>query len=190
MKNSNKETGSKGVKAKPEAAHGLRELFENQLKDIYWAEKSLIKAMPNVIKNVTSPDLVNVLSEHLKLTEEQVLRCEEIFEELGKNPESKECEAMKGLIKEGEEIMEMTVKGGVRDAGIIAATQKIEHYEIASYGTLKSYAGLLGEDEVVSMLEETLEQEKEADIALTEIAESEINVEAMEYEEESSNNKR
>ena len=190
MKNSNKETGSKGVKAKPEAAHGLRELFENQLKDIYWAEKALIKAMPKVIRNVTSPALVDALNEHLKLTEEQVLRCEEIFEALGKKPEAKECEAMKGLIKEGEDIMEMTVKGVVRDAGIIAAMQKIEHYEIASYGTLKSYAGLLGEDEVVSMLEETLEQEKEADVVLTEIAESEINVEAMEFEEQESSKER
>lgn len=181
---SKKETGSKGVKAKPEAAHGLSELFENQLKDIYWAEKALTKSMPKVIENASSPDLVEALTEHLKLTEEQVSRCEEIFEALGKKPEEKVCEAMKGLIKEGEEVMELTVKGVVRDAGIIAAVQKIEHYEIASYGTLKSFASLLGEDEVVSLIEETLEQEKEADIMLTEIAEATVNIEAMEYEEQ------
>ena len=189
MKKSKQDTVSKGVKAKPEAAHGLSELFENQLKDIYWAEKALTKSMPKVIENASSPDLVEALSEHLQLTEEQVTRCEDIFEALESKPEAKECEAMKGLIKECEDVMELTVKGVVRDAGIIAAVQKIEHYEIASYGTLKSFASLLGEDEVVSLIEETLEQEKEADVLLTEIAEATINIEAMEFEEKESSSR-
>jgi ferritin-like metal-binding protein YciE len=150
------EKGSKPVKASSDAAQGLRELFEDQLKDLYWAEKALTKAMPKVIKNVTSQELVDALTYHVQLTVKQVKRLEDIFETLGKKPEAEKCEAMEGLIKEGEEIMEATEEGVVRDAGIISAVQKIEHYEIASYGTLRSFAEILGENEAASLLEETL----------------------------------
>lgn len=182
MKNKT-EKGSKAVKASSDAAQGLRELFEDQLKDLYWAEKALTKAMPRVIKNATSQELVDALTYHVQLTVKQVKRLEDVFETLGKKAEAEKCEAMEGLIKEGEDIMESTEEGVVRDAGIISAVQKIEHYEIASYGTLKAFAEILGENEAVSLLEETLDEEKEADIKLTEIAETSINVEAAEFDE-------
>jgi len=177
------EKGSKPIKASSDAAQGLRELFEDQLKDLYWAEKALTKAMPKVIKNVTSQELVDALTYHVQLTVKQVKRLEDVFETLGTKPEAEKCEAMEGLIKEGEDIMESTQEGVVRDAGIISAVQKIEHYEIASYGTLRSFAEILGENEAASLLEETLDEEKEADIKLSEIAESSINLEAAEFEE-------
>ena len=176
------EKGSRTIKASSDAAQGLRELFEDQLKDIYWAEKALTKAIPKVIKNVTSQELVDALTYHAQITVKQVKRLEDVFETLGNKPQAEKCEAMEGLIKEGEDIMESTEEGVVRDAGIISAVQKIEHYEIASYGTLKSFAEILGENEVASLLEETLNEEKEADVKLTEIAESTINLEAAEYE--------
>ena len=176
------EKGSKPIKASSDAAKGLRELFEDQLKDLYWAEKALTKAMPKVIKNVTSQQLVDALTYHVQLTVKQVKRLEDVFESLGTKPEAEKCEAMEGLIKEGEDIMESTEEGVVRDAGIISAVQKIEHYEIASYGTLRSFAEILGENEAASLLEETLDEEKEADIKLSEIAESSINLEAAEFE--------
>ncbi len=178
-------SGSKetGVQAKSDAATGLMELFEEQLQDIYWAEKALTKALPKMIKNATSEELVTALEEHLAVTMEQVARVEEVFAVLGKPAKAKKCEAMDGLIKEGEEIMKGTVKGVVRDAGIIAAGQKVEHYEIASYGTLASFARTLGETEAADLLDQTLEEEKEADQTLTTVAESSINVEAMEAEE-------
>ena len=173
-----KKQPSKGMKTKPDAAQGLRGLFENELKDIYWAEKALTKAIPKMIKNATSEELIDALTGHLSETEEQVTRIEEVFEVIGVKAQAKKCEAMAGLIKEAEEIMSETEKGVVRDAGIILAAQKVEHYEIATYGTLVSFARILGEDKIVSLLVETLDEEKEADAKLTEIAEAIINVEA------------
>ncbi|MGQ0826791.1 MAG: YciE/YciF ferroxidase family protein [Bacteroidota bacterium] len=158
---------------------GLQELFEKELKDIYWAEKALVKAIPKMVKNATDEELIAALEEHLAVTEEQVNRVEEVFASIGVKAEAKKCEAMAGLIKEAEEIMSDTEKGIVRDAGIIAAAQKVEHYEIASYGTLCAFAKTLGNDDVVQLLEETLNEEKEADSTLTRIAESSINEEAM-----------
>jgi ferritin-like metal-binding protein YciE len=174
------EKESKTMKASPDAAQGLRELFEDQLKDLYWAEKALTKSMPKVIKNATSQELIDALTYHAQITVKQVKRLEDVFETLGTKAKAEKCEAMEGLIKEGEEVMESTEDGVVRDAGIIAAVQKIEHYEIASYGTLRSFAEILGENEAASLLEETLDEEKEADRKLTQIAESEINLEAAE----------
>lgn len=159
-------------------ATGLRELFEDQLKDIYWAEKALTKALPKMAKKATSEELIAAITEHISVTEEQVTRLEEVFDLLGKKAQAKKCEAMDGLITEATEIMENTESGVVRDAGIIAASQKVEHYEIASYGTLCAFAKVLGEDDVAALLEETLNEEKEADMKLTEVAESSINVEA------------
>jgi len=151
-----------------EAGAGLRELFIDSLKDIYWAEKALTKALPKMAKKATNENLIEVITEHLTVTEEQVTRLEDVFANLGERAVAKKCEAMEGLIKEGEEIVEETKAGPVRDAGIIAASQKIEHYEIATYGTLVAFAKTLGEDNIAGLLELTLNEEKEADISLTE----------------------
>ena len=177
-------SGAKKTPAKSNAAEGLRDLFEDELKDIYWAEKALTKAIPKMIKNATSQDLIDALEDHLEVTEVHVERCEKVFEILGKPARAKKCEAMDGLIKEAKEIMESTEVGMVRDAGIISAGQKVEHYEIASYGTLRTFAATLGMDEIAGLLEETLNEEKEADQTLTEVAESSVNMEAVNAEEE------
>lgn len=171
-------TNSKGVKSSPDAAQGLRELLEEQLQDIYWAEQALTKAIPKLIDNATTPELSEALSEHLEVTENQIKRVEEVFRTLGMKAEAKKCLAMEGLIKEAQEVMKSTEEGVVRDAAIIAAAQKVEHYEIATYGTLHSFAALLGEDQAASLLEQTLNEEKEADANLTAISES-INIEAV-----------
>ncbi len=160
----------------------LMELFKNELKDIYWAEKALTKALPKMAKKATSPKLMEALENHLRETEGQVKKVVEVFKLLEKRPMAKKCEAMAGLIKEGEEIIKDTEKGPQRDAAIISAGQKVEHHEIASYGTLRTFANTLGLEEVSSILEEILEQEKSADKKLTEVAESAINVEAAEEE--------
>ncbi len=176
-----KDSGNKNPKkAKAGAAKGLQELFEEELKDIYWAEKALLKSMPKLVKNATSQELVTALETHAKQTENQIKRLEQVFESIGMAPEDKKCESMEGLIKEAEEILAETEVGMVRDAAIIAAAQKIEHYEIASYGTLSSFAHTLDEMDAYDLLEETLDEEKETDMLLTEIAESSINIEAME----------
>jgi ferritin-like metal-binding protein YciE len=172
------ETGSRTKRTKSYASGGLHELFINELKDIYWAEKALIKALPKIIKNVTLRELTLSIQEHFQVTVQQVMRLENVFEILGLKADSKKCDAMDGLIKETENIIKSTEDGVVRDAGIISAAQKIEHYEIATYGTLKSFANVLGEYEAASLLEETLDEEKAADVKLTEIAESRINSEA------------
>ncbi|MEO6490769.1 MAG: ferritin-like domain-containing protein, partial [Ferruginibacter sp.] len=177
-------TKSQGMKSNSDTASGLSKLFEDQLKDIYWAEKALLKAMSKMAKNATSQQLRTAIEEHIAVTEKQVSRVEEVFSVIGKSPKSKKCEAMVGLIKEGEEIMQDTEKGVVRDAGIIAASQKIEHYEMASYGTLASFARTLGETEAANLLQQTLDEEKEADQLLTQVAESTINVEAANEEGE------
>jgi len=177
-----KKAAPKKEKPNSEAAENLRELFEEQLKDIYWAEKALTKALPKMAKNATSEELVDALNNHLEETRGQVTRLEQVFELLGKKAQAKKCDAMEGLIKEGEGIIEETEEGPVRDAGIISAGQKVEHYEIASYGTLAAFATLLGENEVAALLQETLEEEKAADSKLTEVAEAAINLEAVEEE--------
>lgn len=169
------------IKAKANAAQGLRDLFIDELKDIYWAEKSLTKAIPKMIKNASSPDLVNALMKHLEVTKKHVIRLEKVFNSLGEKAVAVKCEAMAGLTKEAEEIIEQTKEGVVRDAGIISAGQKVEHYEIASYGTLCAFAKTLGENEAVNLLKQTLNEEKEADEKLSKIAQA-INVEASEGE--------
>lgn len=166
------------VPAKSTAAQGLHELFVDELKDILYAERALVKALPKMAKNATDEKLKASIEEHVAVTERQVERLQEIFEALGETDRGKKCEAMDGLIKEGEGIMEETQPGPVRDAGIISASQKIEHYEIASYGTLVAFAKILGEEEIASLLEETLNEEKEADAILSEAAYNSINLEA------------
>ena len=170
-------TMNRKVEAKSDAAVGLRELFVDELKDIYWAEKEITKKMPKMIKNVTSNELIAALTSHLVETKAQVTRLEKVFKSIGEKAVAKKCEAMAGLTKEGEEIMKETEVGVVRDAAIISAGQKIEHYEIASYGTLASFARVLGEMEASSLLEETLNEEKGADQKLSVISDA-INVEA------------
>jgi ferritin-like metal-binding protein YciE len=161
----------------------LMQLFEDELKDIYYAEKALTKAIPKMIKNATSEPLIVALTAHLTETEEQISRVEQVFELIGKKATAVKCEAMVGLIKEAEEIMEECEKGSMRDAGIISAAQKIEHYEIASYGTLRQFAETLGLKDVEKLLLTTLDEEKKADVILTEVAISAINVEAAELQE-------
>lgn len=179
-----KTNGGSTVKAKSSAAEGLRDLFVDSLKDIYWAEKALTKALPKMAKNATSENLITAINDHLAVTEQQVARLEQVFEIVGEKAAAKKCDAMEGLIKEGEGIMEETQQGPVRDAGIIAASQKIEHYEIATYGTLAAFALTLGEDEAAALLQQTLEEEKQADTLLTEAAYNTINFDASEEDEE------
>jgi ferritin-like metal-binding protein YciE len=171
----------KGVtKPKSNAASGLTELFEDGLKDIYWAEKALTKALPLMAKNATSPELIDAINNHLIETEEQIVRLEQVFDIIGKKALAKKCDAMEGLIEEGKGILEETEIGVVRDAGIIAASQKIEHYEIATYGTLRQFAETLGLPDAAALLEMTLDEEKGADKKLTEVAVNAVNLEAAE----------
>ncbi|MFN3916162.1 MAG: ferritin-like domain-containing protein [Flavobacteriales bacterium] len=155
----------------------LMKLFEDELKDIYWAEKALTKAIPKMIKNATSEELIDTLTNHLSETENQIIRLEQVFKLIDKKAVAKKCEAMEGLIKEAESIMDSCEGGAMCDAGIILAAQKVEHYEIASYGTLRAFAKILGEDDAGILLQQTLDEEKDADSILSEIAQS-INIEA------------
>jgi ferritin-like metal-binding protein YciE len=156
----------------------LGKLFEDSLKDIYWAEKALTKAIPKMIKNATSEELINALEIHLNETEEHVKRAEQVFSIIGSKATAKKCDAMEGLIKEAEGLMEEADEGVMRDASIIAAAQKIEHYEIASYGTLRAFAEVLELNDAAEILEDTLEEEKDADEKLTEVAVTAVNLEA------------
>lgn len=165
-------------------SNGLRDLFLMELKDIYWAEKALVKALPKMAKKATAPELIEAIEGHLEETQTHVIRVEEAFELLGEKAKAEKCEAMDGLLKEAEELMSETEDGVVRDAAIIAAAQKVEHYEMASYGTMIAFASTLGEDKVATLLSKTLEQEKAADEKLSMIAESCINLEAAEEEGE------
>jgi ferritin-like metal-binding protein YciE len=162
----------------------LMELFVDELKDIYWAEKALVKALPKMIKKASSQELIDALEAHLEETQQQVTRAEQVFELIDVKPVAKKCEAMTGLIKEAGEIMEECEEGSMRDAGIISAGQKVEHYEIATYGTLNAFATTLGLNEVAALLEQTLEEEKAADHKLTEVAIDILSVKTEEQEEE------
>jgi len=148
------------------------------LKDIYGAEQALLKTLPNMVENSSSPELANTLKSHLSETKEHVSRLEEIFESTGIKAVADKCDAMEGIIKESKGIMAKTEIGVVRDAGIIAAGQKAKHYEIATYGTLQAFADTLGEKEVANLLAITLDEKKKADAALTGIAQSSINFKA------------
>jgi len=163
----------------PMKSSQLKKLFEDELKDLYWAEKAITKAIPKMIKNATSQELIDALTSHLAETGNQVTRLEQVFESINKKASAIKCEAMEGIIKEGGELMDSCDAGAMRDAGIISAGQKIEHYEMASYGTLRQFAETLGLTEAVSLLEATLNEEKAADQKLSEVAQS-INVEAAE----------
>jgi len=158
----------------------LNILLEEELKDLYSAEKQLLKALPKMAKKASSEELRAALEEHLSITEGQVTRLEEVFEALGKTAKAKTCKAMQGLIEEATELMEEDADDAVLDAGIIASAQKVEHYEIASYGTVRTWARLCGEEDAAGLLQETLDEETEADQKLTELAETFINPAAEE----------
>jgi ferritin-like metal-binding protein YciE len=161
----------------------LGKLFEDSLRDIYWAEKALVKALPRLAKNATSSELVEAIEKHLAETEQHVERAQQIFEVMGKEPRGKKCEGMQGLIDEADTLMKDAEEGVMRDAAIISAAQKVEHYEISAYGTLRTFAQTLGLQDAVSILEKTLEEEKMTDTILTELAEANINLEAASEQE-------
>ena len=177
-----KRTGSTAMKSEETM---LKELFIEELKDIYWAEKHLTKALPKMRKACTSDELATAFEDHLAVTEKQIERCEQVFEMLEMTPRAKKCEAMEGLVKEAQNVIEDLPKGtAVRDAGLIISAQKVEHYEIAAYGSLVQLAKTMGETEIANLLQETLDEEKETDQLLTELAVSSVNIEAENEEEE------
>jgi ferritin-like metal-binding protein YciE len=166
----------------------LRHLFVEELKDLYSAENQLVKALPKMAKASTSEDLRAGFEEHLEQTKEHVVRLEKIFKALGESPNGKKCKGMEGLIKEGGELIEEDPAPEELDAGLISAAQRVEHYEMAGYGCVGAYAKLLGEDQALSLLRQTLEEEKETDRKLTQLA-AHINVEAAESESDTTGSK-
>jgi ferritin-like metal-binding protein YciE len=157
----------------------LHDLMVDELKDIYHAEKQITRALPKMVKNASSDKLKRAFEDHLKVTENQISRLEQIFEELEIPARAKKCIGMEGIINEGKEIMDEGEEGPVLDAAMIAAAQKVEHYEIASYGTVRTYAQELGYDKIADLLQQTLDEESETNELLTGIAESDINYEAI-----------
>lgn len=157
----------------------LKELFIDELKDIYWAEKHLTKALPKMKKAATSQELAAAFEDHLAVTQNHVERAEKVFELLDMTARAKKCEAMDGLVREAQEVIEELPKGSaVIDAGLIISAQKVEHYEIAAYGSLVQLAKTMGENEIAGLLQQTLDEEKQADQLLTELAVSGINITA------------
>ena len=159
-------------------AEDLQDLMVDQLKDLYNAENQLLKALPRMAKKASHEELKNAFNEHLEQTRTHVERLEQIFEKLDQNPKGKKCKAMEGLIEEGKEVMQEFEDPDVLDAGLIAAAQRVEHYEIAGYGTVRAYAELLGDSDTARLLQQTLDEEGQTDKLLTQLAESMINVEA------------
>ena len=157
----------------------LQKLYVEELKDLYSAEKQLLKALPKMAKAATSPELKAAFPGHLEQTKGQVERLDRIFEALDKSPKGKKCKAMEGLVEEGAELIGEDADPDVLDAGLIAAAQKVEHYEIAGYGTVRTYAQLLGEEEAAGLLQQTLDEEAATDETLSQLAEGLINVQAL-----------
>lgn len=178
LKTQDKNASAKFVQPAADAATTLNQLFVDCLKDIYWAENALLKALPKMAENSSSAKLMTAINEHIAITQNQVTRLEKVFNLIGEKAEGKKCEAMAGLLKEGEGILEETAPGPVRDAGIIAASQKVEHYEIATYGTLCAFAKTLGLGEAEKLLKQTLAEEKEADMLLSDVALNSTNTDA------------
>jgi ferritin-like metal-binding protein YciE len=177
-RNSAKSNGSSKTSQEDQSGM-LEELFLEELKDIYWAEKHLLKALPKMEKAATTEELKQSFTDHLEVTREQVTRLEEAFELLEEKAQGKKCEAMEGLVKEAEGVIEDTEAGSLtRDVALIIAAQKVEHYEIATYGSLAQLAKTLGKNDLADLMGQTLAEEKEADELLTSIAENNINIEA------------
>jgi ferritin-like metal-binding protein YciE len=162
----------------------LHDLYVDELKDLYSAENQLLKALPKMAKAATAPELKAAFEEHLEVTRGQVERLEQIFEGLGVSPKGKKCKAMEGLVEEGKEVIEENGADAVLDAALIAAAQRVEHYEMAGYGCVRTFAKLLGDEDAANLLQATLDEEAEADKKLTELAETVINVEAAESDGE------
>jgi len=157
----------------------LKTLYSNELRDLYNAENQLVKALPKMAKAASSEELQDAFEKHLEQTKTHVERLEEVFEELGEKPKSKTCKAMKGLIEEGSEILHEDGDESVIDAGIIVAAQKVEHYEIAAYGSVRTFAQLLGKDRSADLLQTTLDEESETNELLNKLAEDIVNPEAL-----------
>src|SRR6476660_521313 len=157
----------------------LKELYVNELRDLYNAENQLVKALPKMAKGASSPELKDAFDQHLEQTKGHVERLEQLFEQLGDNPKGKTCHAMKGLIEEGSEILEEEGEDSVLDAGIIVAAQKVEHYEMAGYGSVRAFAQLLGQEEAAQLLQTTLDEESKANELLNQLAETTVNAEAV-----------
>jgi len=162
----------------------LQKLLTHELSDLYDAEQQIVKALPKLIQAASSSELQEALQEHLSVTQKQIERLDEVFSALGEKREQKKCKGMAGLIAEGEDVISEDFEESTQDAGIIGAAQRVEHYEIAAYGTARTLAQTLGNSEVADLLEESLEEEKEADERLTQIAESAVNAEAAAEEDE------
>jgi ferritin-like metal-binding protein YciE len=158
----------------------LQDLFVHEIKDLYSAEQQILKALPKMIKEAASDDLRQALEQHLDQTRGHVERLDRVFDELGEAARGQRCKGMEGLIEEGSELLKERAEDSVKDAGIIAAAQRVEHYEMAAYGTARTFAQTLGHEDAVPLLEETLREEKEADKTLTEIAERAVNMDAAE----------
>jgi ferritin-like metal-binding protein YciE len=156
----------------------LQDLYLHELKDIYNAEKQLLQALPKMAKTTKHNELRQALEQHRQVTEEQVRRLETIFDDLGQTPSGRKCRGMEGIIEEGEELLQEEADPDVRDAALIASAQRVEHYEIATYGTLRTYAHQLGFDNHVDLLQRTLDEEGETDRLLTQLAESRVNKDA------------
>jgi ferritin-like metal-binding protein YciE len=159
--------------------NSLQELYVEQLRDLYDAEQQIIKALPDMIEAASSEDLKDALTEHLDVTKTQASRLETIFSEMGETGKGEKCKGMKGVLEEGSDLVESVENPDLRDAAIIASAQRVEHYEMAGYGSARAYAELLGQTEASQLLQQTLDEEKEADETLTELA-TEINVSANE----------
>jgi ferritin-like metal-binding protein YciE len=162
----------------------LKKLYVEELRDLYSAENQLIKALPKMAKGASSAELKQAFEDHLEQTREHVERLDEIFSRLDEKPTGKTCKAMKGLIEEGAEMLEEDGEESVIDAGLIGAAQRVEHYEIAAYGTVRTFANLLGEEEAADLLQQTLDEEGETDKQLSELAEEIVNEEALSQSEE------
>ena len=157
----------------------LQKLYTDELRDLYNAESQLLKALPKMAKAASSEELKEAFEQHLEQTKGHVKRLEQVFEGLDEKPKGKTCRAMKGLIEEGSEILEEDGETSVRDAGIIVAAQKVEHYEIAGYGSVRTFAHLLGQNKAAELLQATLDEESETNEVLNRLAESVINPEAV-----------
>jgi len=157
----------------------LKKLYVEELKDLYSAEKQILQALPKMVKKATNPQLKNAFQEHLEVTQGHVERLERIFEGLGKPARGKKCKAMEGLLEEGKEVMAEDMDDDVMDAALIASAQRVEHYEMAGYGTVRTWAQEMGETDAAKLLQQTLDEERDADKSLTQLAETTINIEAM-----------
>lgn len=167
------------------SVNSLNELFLGELKDIYWVENALVKALPEMMNNATDTKLKTALKNHLAQTQQQVVRLEEIFKSLGEKAEGEKCLAMEGIIKEGQKMMAETATGPVRDAAIISSGQKVEHYEIAAYGTLAAFAKTLNERPALDLILKTLGEEKKSDCLLSTIADTNLNSQAVQNKHQS-----